>query len=215
MSKKIIYANLIIFGLALLIYTWQPVISWYFFVKPSFNKDSSFLTPMAASSQNQILDKNSILESNSSDKKQNSFGSSDFFLTVEKFGIKKAEVVTGDNFLTQLAHFPSSALPGDVGNVVISGHSALPQLFSPESYWSIFSKLYLLEIGDQIILEADGATYTYQINQTLVVTPHDLWVLAAPDQFGSYLTLLTCGVGGFNLDRIIIRATLVNSQKIV
>ena len=212
MNQKVISASFIGFGFALLIYTWQPVIFWHFFQKPNF-ANSTLLSPLAKSFQNG--NQQTFVNRANLNSGKNNDADGDFFLTVEKFGIAKAKVVTGDNFLTQLAHFPKSAQPGQVGNVVISGHSVLPQFFRPENYWSIFSKLYLMEIDDQIILETNNQTFTYSVTETLVVTPKDIWVLEATDQFGSYLTLLTCGVGGFTRDRIIIRATLVNSQKLI
>lgn len=215
MHSKLPAAAIFLAGVGLLVYTWWPIVEWQLIIKPKFTaRSSNFLSPLAELPQN-------LPQLPKPQEKIPGFGDQvwqgqdkTFFLTIEKFGIERAKVATSGDFLTQLAHLPGTALPGEAGNVFISGHSVLPQFFTPDNYLSIFSKLYLLEAGDAIILENDRS-YVYQVSETLVVGPSDTWVISPPESYGAYLTLLTCGVGGFTSERIIIRATLQNFQEVI
>jgi len=78
-----------------------------------------------------------------------------------------------------LGHIENTALPGKSGNVGISGHRD-----------TFFRKLGSIRQGDEIALVTAESTYTYEVEGTSVVMPHDTWVLgagAAPS-----LTLVTC-----------------------
>lgn len=133
----------------------------------------------------------------------------EFQLTIEKIKIKsaKAKVWTND-FSKSLALLPGTSLPGSVGNVFLTGHSALPALSSPTDYRSIFTELTKLEFGDEIILDAGGQKYTYLVEKTSVVDPSDVSVIAPPDPYGKYLTLMTCVPPGLSTQRLIVRARL-------
>ena len=214
--NKIISFSLLFSGVVLLVYTWKPIFEWHFFIKPKITESSAnFLSPLADLNQPVFDERLSQDASFASLPAIQSENTQTFYLTIAKFGIVRVKAVTGDDFVTTLAHLPNSSLPGAAGNIVISGHSTLPQFFSPGNYISIFSKLYLLESGDKIILEDNNQTYTYTVTEMLVVGPKDTWVLRPPDPYNSYLTLLTCRVGGFSAERIIVRGTLSNSQNLI
>ena len=54
-----------------------------------------------------------------------------FNLSIPRLNIDKVQVLVDSNDLSNsLAHLPGSALPGEKGNVFISGHSALSNFFS-------------------------------------------------------------------------------------
>lgn len=214
--NKIISFTLLLAGVVLLVYTWKPIFEWHFFIKPKISESSAkFLSPLADSNQPVFGETPSQDASFASLPTTDSENIQTFYLTIAKFGIVRAKVVTGNNFVTNLAHLSNSNLPGETGNVVISGHSILPQFFSPRNYLSIFSKLYLLESGDKIILQYNNRTYRYTVAEMLVVGPNDTWILRSPNPYNSYLTLLTCGVGGILSERIIVRGILSNSQKLI
>jgi len=218
MSGKVIPILVIIFGVLLLIYTWKPILEWNLLIKPNLiQKQTAPLSPITDFQADVFGQGDNNLQTKG--MASGNFGQKDekleFALTIEKLGITRAKVVTGDNFKTQLAHLPQSAKLGDVGNMVISGHSSLPQFFLSTNYLTIFSKLYLLETGDKVVLEKGWASYTYVISDLLVVKPSDVWVLKPPEPFSPYLTLLTCGVGGFSAERIVVRATLQDSQDLI
>jgi len=91
-----------------------------------------------------------------------------FYLTIPKLGIEKAEVDTNSESLSpdeRLGHYPGSALPGEVGNTFIYGHSVLPMFYDPTNYRTIFSTLDKLEKAIANVL-AEGKNVTYDLGGT-------------------------------------------------
>lgn len=130
-------------------------------------------------------------------------------LSIPKLNIEQAVVRNDHTDLKQsLIQYPGTANPGDLGNTVIFGHSVLPQFFNPQNYVTIFSTLHRLVVGDKIELEADGASYTYEIYEMYETTPDDLSPLAQSYN-GRYLTLITCTPPGTYLRRLIVKAHLL------
>lgn len=136
---------------------------------------------------------------------------SEFTITVPALGIKDAKVQTGvdgtnDNIYLKvlkeaIAHFRGSALPGEAGNIFLFGHSMLP-ILARGTYESIFTNLPRLKKGDVIYVEYGDQDFSYQINQTAVVDPKDVFVLRQP-QNQQLLTLMTCIPPGFGSDRFV------------
>lgn len=130
-------------------------------------------------------------------------------ISIPKLGIEKAVVRFGAKDLKKtLVHYPDTALPGQLGNTVIFGHSVLPQFFNPENYLTIFSILYKLEEGDEILVSYDGVDYRYLVEDLFEVPPSDLSVLEQRYD-GQFLTLITCSPPGTYLRRLIVRTRLV------
>ena len=129
-------------------------------------------------------------------------------ISIPKLKIKDAVVTIGSMDLKKsLIQYPQTALPGQLGNSVIFGHSVLPQFFSPKNYLTIFSTLYKLEQGDEIIIDYDSVQYKYIVDEMFEVKPTDLSVLEQRfDQ--KNLTLITCSPPGTYLRRLIIKASL-------
>lgn len=131
-----------------------------------------------------------------------------FSLTVPKLKIDKAPVEVDSNDLSKgLVHLPGSALPGERGNVFVSGHSALSRLFSLKS--ALFANLTDLKKGDEIIIEANGAKFRYQVTQLKVVDPSDTSVINPPDTQGRYISLMTCVPPGLNFKRLIVLGKMI------
>lgn len=131
-----------------------------------------------------------------------------YLLSIPKLGINNASVHTDSHDLKKsLLQYPGTALPGDLGNTVIFGHSVLPQFFSPTNYISIFSTLLTLKPGDQIIILEEGVEYTYYITQMYEVAPDNLTPLAQSFD-AHHLTLITCTPPGTYLRRLIVKAEL-------
>lgn len=127
----------------------------------------------------------------------------EFSLTVPTLKIKKEKVWVDSNDLSQgLVHLPGSALPGEKGNVFISGHSASSPLFGFKN--AIFSKLQDLKKGDKIIVEVNNTEYIYQITDLKVVNPADLSVILPPDTINRFVTLMTCVPPGLNFKRLVV-----------
>ncbi|MFH1244134.1 MAG: sortase [bacterium] len=130
-------------------------------------------------------------------------------LSIPSLAIDRAVVQSDHTDLKQsLIHYPGTAMPGDLGNMVIFGHSVLPQFFNPKNYLTIFSTLHTLAIGETIEIASEGASYTYKILEMYETTPNDLSPLAQT-YGGRYLTLITCTPPGTYLRRLIVRAQII------
>lgn len=133
---------------------------------------------------------------------------STYLLSIPKLKIKDAIVAVGSMDLKKsLIQYPNTALPGQLGNPVIFGHSVLPQFFNPKSYLTIFSTLYKLKQGDEIFIEYDDSRYKYVVDEMFEVKPTDLSVLEQRfDQ--KNLTIITCSPPGTYLRRLVIKSSL-------
>jgi len=133
---------------------------------------------------------------------------STYYLSIPKLNIKDAVVTLGSMDLKKsLIQYPQTALPGQLGNTVVFGHSVLPQFFSPKNYLTIFSTLYKLKQGDEIILNFDRSEYKYVVEEMFEVKPTNLSVLEQKFD-NKTLTLITCSPPGTYLRRLIIKSKL-------
>ena len=131
-------------------------------------------------------------------------------LSIPKLKITDALVEIGSLDLKKsLIQYPQTALPGQLGNGVIFGHSVLPQFFNPKSYITIFSTLYRLKQGDEIFIDFDSIRYKYLIEEMYEVSPADLSVLEQRYD-GRYLSLITCSPPGTYLRRLVVKARIVD-----
>ncbi len=93
-------------------------------------------------------------------------------------------------------HYPETVMPGAVGNFSLAGHR--------QTYGKIFHDVEELEIGDPIVVEADGTWYVYRVDHMQAVKPDQVEAIApVPWQPGvepteRYLTLTTCHPIGLN-----------------
>lgn len=134
---------------------------------------------------------------------------SEFRLSIPKLNLENIKVLVDSNtFENSLAQLPGTALPGERGNVFITGHSSLPQFFRPDNFKAIFANLPNIKVGDDILINALGQQFDYQVMSLRVVDPSDTWVINPPDQLGRYLTLMTCVPPGFNIKRLIVLSRL-------
>jgi sortase A len=102
-------------------------------------------------------------------------------------------------------HYPSTALPGENGNVGIAGHRT--------TYGRPFNRVEQLEIGDKIILTTPIGRYTYEVSKDPWIThPFDWEILGKSTR--PILTLTTCHPKGSARQRMVIRAKLVKSEPV-
>ncbi len=131
-----------------------------------------------------------------------------YYLSIPKLNIKDATVtVGGDDLAKSLVHYLPQSLPGEPGNVVIFGHSTLPQLYNPKDYKTIFTYLPSLEKGDKIIVNIGDFQYTYEVYDMFVINPDQISVLDQQSD-NSYLTLITCVPPGTWWKRLVVKAKL-------
>lgn len=135
--------------------------------------------------------------------------SNESFLIIPKIAVKVPIIwnVPGDETVPALqngvAHFSGTALPGQIGNVFISGHSSY-YWWDDGKYKEVFALLEEMEKGDRITVDYKGIIYTYEVSEKKVVKPNDVDVLNQQNE--RILSLMTCVPVGTNLNRLIVIA---------
>ena len=102
----------------------------------------------------------------------------------------------------------ADALPGQVGNLVISGHSA-GDIYSNNQYKFIFSGLERLQDNDLIYVNYNSVRYTYKVTKKQTVEPTDVAALVYPTN-KPILTLITCTPLGSDRYRLLVTAEQVS-----
>jgi sortase A len=137
----------------------------------------------------------------------------EYRLDIPDLDISNAVVkVGGTNLDHNLVQYPGTAMPGQVGNPVIFGHSVLRQFYNPSEknsrrYFSIFSKIMTLNKGQKIYVTYDNVQYTYIVQEKFEVKPDDPKLLEQ-DYGDRHLRLVTCTPEGTTLRRGVLVATL-------
>jgi len=128
----------------------------------------------------------------------------EFKVSIPKIKLESSTVaVESLKFEQTMAHLPGSALPGEKGNMFITGHSMLPN-FASKGTKAYFAKLPDVKKGDEIIIDALGQRYVYTVSELKIVDPNDISVILPPDSTGRYISLMTCVPPGFNTKRLIV-----------
>ncbi len=95
-----------------------------------------------------------------------------------------------------------TALPGERGNTVISGHAGL--------HGAVFRDLGALAVGDEVFIEAGGWRYRYQVREQKSVWPQQIEVMEPTPT--AVLTLITCTA--WDTQRLVVIADLVDSHPL-
>ncbi|MGW0200202.1 class E sortase [Nonomuraea sp. NPDC003201] len=121
------------------------------------------------------------------------------------------EGVDTENLKKGPGHYPDSAMPGQVGNFVVSGHRT--------TYAAPFNEIDELERDDEIVVEAGGTTYTYRVTSQDIVTPDEVEVFAPvpgkPDirPIRAFITLSTCHPEYSAAERLIVYGVLKDASE--
>ena len=102
----------------------------------------------------------------------------------------------------------ASAYPGEVGNLVITGHSA-GDVYSSNPYKYIFSGLERLDDGDLIYVNYNSVRYTYRVIKKEVVDPSNVAALVVNTD-KPLLTLVTCTPLGTSRYRLLVTAEQIS-----
>lgn len=131
-----------------------------------------------------------------------------FSLSIPKINLEEIPVLVDSNdFSKTLAHLPGSALPGEKGNLFITGHSASGFLFKKQEDY--FAKLPSIKKGDEIIAAVGGSKFKYTVIELKIVSPTDLSVINPADASGRYISLNTCVPPGINTKRLIVIGKII------
>ena len=102
-----------------------------------------------------------------------------------------------------VVRFPNTALPGEIGNIFIVGHSS-NWWWDQGKYNSIFAALPRLQKNDEILIYYKDQQYIYQVISSKVVMPNQTEVLKSSDD--SILSLMTCSPVGTSWKRLVVTA---------
>lgn len=217
--KKIVASTLLVIGIMFFLSAILPILQYQIEYSIKFNQ---VLSPLSSGSANSgsilgesgtdftqlsnwfVNDQSNLIDNYSTQK-------TEYKISIPKLNIESATVEVGSLDLKKsLIQYPQTALPGQFGSPVVFGHSVLPQFYNPKSYLTIFSTLYKLKQGDDILINFDNVEYKYLVEEMYEVQPTDLSVLEQRFD-GRYLTLVTCSPPGTYLRRLIIKAQITDN----
>jgi len=127
-------------------------------------------------------------------------------LDINSAEVSKSPVIFGDGndiLKRGIAHFTGSRFPGQMGNIVMSGHVTTP-----------FSKLDKVKVGDLVQLHTKYGEYEYEVYETVIFKYTDeTYVL--PSDGTEKLTIYTCYPAGisFKSDRLAIICSKVSGKN--
>lgn len=120
-----------------------------------------------------------------------------------RFDVPLDDVMSAMN--NGVAHYRiagASALPGEIGNFVVTGHSA-GDIYSSNPYKYIFSGLERLDDGDLIYVNYNSVRYTYRVIKKEVIDPSNVAALIV-DTDKPLITLVTCTPLGTSRYRLLV-----------
>lgn len=210
--SKFISVGFLSIGIFILMQVILPVISFKLWQLGQNYQDQILISPIKSNKQIlgvSVQNRDSFPAFISSLKRATQPNYDRFSLSIPKLKIEKENVFVDNNDLAKgLAQLPGSVLPGEKGNLFISGHSAFSQFFTLKSV--PFSKLPDLKKGDKIIVETPpGIKFIYEVVGFKVVNPADLSVLQAPEDQGRYISLMTCVPPGLNFKRLVVLGKMI------
>lgn len=136
-------------------------------------------------------------------------------LVVPKIGVDApiiwnvSEAQFNEKLLQGVIHSQNTALPGQLGNIFITGHSSYYSWVN-SNYKSVFALLDKLQTGDKIYIKYSSQIFEYEVFSRVVVKPDDTSVL---DQgTNKELSLMTCVPIGTNLNRLVVKSKQISPQ---
>jgi sortase A len=112
-------------------------------------------------------------------------------------GVGRTQLKTG------AGHYPATPLPGQPGNASIAGHRT--------TYGAPFYDLDVLDPGDTIEVETALGVSIYEVRETVIVRPTEIWV--TQDRPGAWLTLTTCNPRFSSSQRLVVFAEMVSGPN--
>lgn len=113
--------------------------------------------------------------------------------------------------LSGAVRYPTSALLGQAGNVILFGHSSYLPVVLNQAY-KTFDGIQKLKSGDSIEVDSADRAYVYAVRSVTRESAEDAVIpLSVP---GRVLTLSTCDSFGSKTDRFVVVADFVESHAI-
>ena len=95
-------------------------------------------------------------------------------------------------------HWPGSAMPGEIGNVVLAGHRV--------SSHADFNRLDRLVPGDEVVMSTLWGRHVYRVTGTEIVLPDAMWIVE--QTHAKTATLFACHPPGSVRERIVVHLEL-------
>ncbi|MFA6190088.1 MAG: sortase [Candidatus Staskawiczbacteria bacterium] len=106
--------------------------------------------------------------------------------------------------------YPGSVYPGQIGQMVILGHSAPPGWPMIKHDW-VFTDLNDLSIGDEVFVHLNNQQYKYIVKQKKIIQKGADIPVDESAINNNFLTLISCWPPGKNYQRITVQAELQNN----
>lgn len=119
-------------------------------------------------------------------------------------GYPVGEGVTPDVLDQGTGHYPGTAMPGEIGNMVVLGHRT--------THLAPFRNIDMLRPGDPIVVMSPRGRFVYRVYASDIIPPDDEAVTAPvpfhPDlaPVDRILTLVTCNPKGSSTSRLVVFA---------
>lgn len=103
-----------------------------------------------------------------------------------------------------VGYWPGTAMPGQVGNVVLGGHRV--------SKKKPFRNIDRLVAGDEIYLTTDEGTFVYAVVRTEIVDPTEVRIIEQTEN--ATLTMFACHPPGSVKQRIVVFADYLRKENV-
>lgn len=122
------------------------------------------------------------------------------------------DIETLDRYLLKgSVRYPSSAKLGEIGNVVLFGHSSYLPIVRNQAY-KAFNDIQKLSAGDIVTVYSSSTAYTYRVRSVRKESTTNAGIPL--DVTGRVLTLSTCDSFGEKTDRFVLTADFVESHPV-
>ncbi len=114
--------------------------------------------------------------------------------------------------LKGVVRYPTSAKLGEMGNVVLFGHSSYLPVVNNQVY-KTFNGIQKLAVGDSVTVYSSDTAYTYRVRSVTEEKADDNTAIPLSVN-GKVLTLVTCNSFATKQDRFVVTADFVESNPI-
>lgn len=120
--------------------------------------------------------------------------------------------ILDEKLLKGAVRYPTSAKLGEIGNVVLFGHSSYLPVVNNQSY-KTFNGIQKLAVGDVVTVYSSNTAYTYRVRSVAKESADENTAIPLSVD-GKVLTLVTCNSFAKKQDRFVVTADFVESHLI-
>jgi len=220
-AKNIFKVAMLIYVASFLIVNWNDV-SWIFNYKEVSGIVSDFFNPYPSIDASTIdvyfYPNHSSQQALPEKEVKTTYTDKQNILEIPKLSISAPIIFSASadkdlltkNLDSGVVYYPGSVYPGQVGQIVILGHSA-PLGWPKIKYDWVFSDIDKLSTGDKILIDLNNKQYTYIVKQKTIIQRGEEVPQNISSASGSVLTLISCWPPGKDYQRITVQAELLDS----